>query len=359
MNSPQQVFWIETGSAEPIPAALQTLEKKLIISHSDGRVFQWDKSHLVGMKVAGSSGKFYIHPLDSPYPRILTDFPLSGIKGVKPGKSRAKDLVPPVLLFSGILLSFIALMVWLVWKGLPLLADRLAVAVPESWEQEIGKEIKNQVLSSLEVDSSRTIIINKLMEDFRFSVSKETGFARPEFVVVRKMEFNAFAMPGGSIVIHSGAIEKINSLPALMALAGHENGHVQGRHSLRTLARSLGLYALISMLAGDFTGLAAVLAENAQSLQNLSYSRDFEREADKASMDFLCRNGIDAAGLVELMEIMEKETAKNAAEAPAILSSHPLTSERLSSARQAKASADCPVRFNPVSDSLFRLLRKP
>lgn len=358
MKTENQAFWIETSLSEPLPADLTIRDNELKIILQNGSTHIWSKSGISVLDVPGSTGKFYIHQEAGPYPRILLPAVVEGIPGLKARNSRLKNLIPAVVLYSGMVIGIISTIILLIWKGLPLLADRMAVAVPVELEQEIGELLKKQVLESMEVDSGKTMLINKLMKEYSFLPAKGEGFQRPEFVVVKKEEFNAFAMPGGCIVIHSGALDKMDHLPAFMALVGHENGHVQGRHSLRTLARSLGLYALITAIAGDFTGLAAVLVENAQSLQTLSYSRDFEREADQASLDFLCRNRLEPVGLIYLMETMQKVSEKSRSSIPAILSSHPLTEERLANARIAVSSVSCPFFNRPKADSLFRLLKQ-
>jgi predicted Zn-dependent protease len=230
--------------------------------------------------------------------------------------------------------------------------------LPQDWEVSLGKEIRQQTLSGMQEDKGRSIILNKLLSRYRFRKEGAEGF-QPQFYVVSSKDFNAFAVPGGSIFVHSAAIEKVRSLPELLALIGHENGHVQERHTMRTLARSLGLYGLVSFFLGDLSGLAAILIDNAQSLQNLSYSRDFEREADQAAFDFLCRNGIDSRGLISLMETMQKETGDKSALLPGFLSSHPLTEERLENARAAVKNNSCKISYaNPEQEALFKILKK-
>ena len=74
------------------------------------------------------------------------------------------------------------------------------------------------------------------------------------------------------------------------------------------------LIILMIFIAGFLVAgylVKAVLIENAGTIQRLSYSRDFEREADKSAYEFLCLNHIEGRGLFSLMETMKKEVSGN------------------------------------------------
>jgi len=353
--------WIENKSSEGSVVEVVTQNQQLVIHQEEQQPIRWLFQNVQAVAVPGSIGKWYISETGRSFPRLLLEEPIPGINGMKSRRATENTLAPGLWVMFYFILVISAIGLFL-WKGLPLAADLAARQIPAEWEKKLGKQIRDQTLASLETDKEKTRIVNQLLKQVSFSNGDDEDFGPPELVVVKKLEFNAFALPGGTIVLHTGALEKVPDFPSLMALIGHENGHVQERHSLRTLSRSLGLYALVSMILGDFTGLAAVLVDNAQSLQTLSYSRDFEREADEAAFQFLCRNQLPVSGLVSLMETMEKEGNKNGMEIPGMLSSHPLTEERLSTAikKGKEEGGTCRLSsFSSSSDSLFAILRKP
>jgi predicted Zn-dependent protease len=327
----------------------------LIIRDEQIQIANWDALTIQVIPIAGSSKKWYIHPVGIAYPRILVQEPIPGVSGFK----RSGSLTAPMGIFLLIMGSFLLGVLLFLWKGLPLLTDPAAKNMPIYWEKKIGGQIKAETLKQFEKDSLKTRYLNEILNGIRFSASQDSGFGKPEFFVLKNPELNAFAIPGGTIFVHSGALEKLNSLPELLALIGHENGHVQGRHSIRSLSHSLGLLAAFSLIAGDFAGISSQIADMARELQSLSYSRDFEREADEAAFEFLCRNQADVRGLTGLMLALQKET-KHAGSQPEILQSHPLTEERLQSAQEKLRSANCislPVQAR--MDSLFQLLKNP
>ena len=117
---------------------------------------------------------------------------------------------------------------------------------------------------------------------------------------------NAFALPHGTIIVTDDLV-RLLSTDALAGVIGHEIGHVAEQHGLIQLYRSLGLYLLVGLLAGD-TGpvLEQVLLEG-NLLLSLPYSRQHELEADRFGLDLATRAGFDPDGLVEFFDLLADE----------------------------------------------------
>ena len=257
--------------------------------------------------------------------------------------------VAVVLGFCGVVVFF--------WKGIPLVADVAAGYVPQEWVNSLGNEMYQAMLKEEKVNPRQTALLQQFYNNL---TPPEEAKGQPpiELTVIEKDELNAFAIPGRRIVVYSGVFSRIGTYEELMALLGHEAGHVEGRHALRTLFRSMSLYAVFSVFLGDLSGFAAVLVQNAQMLQSLSYSRDFEREADTQSHLLLCRNHADPRATVWLMEAMQKEHSDLKTERIDFLSTHPLTEERIDNAHQAIANQPCGrVEKNAVLARIFDNLR--
>jgi len=260
------------------------------------------------------------------------------------------SVVPVFLGFFFLVLVFFGV---LFWKGIPILGDYAAVHIPQTWEAEMGETISKEILASEKIDSARTEILRKFFGRL-ISENKDLPI---QVYVIEKEEFNAFAVPGRKIFVYSGALSKIKTYPQLMALLGHEAGHVNGRHSVRTLFQSASSFALLSFFFGDLTSLSGLLLQNAHNLQNLGYSRDFEREADLSAHRFLCINEVDQEAIIGLMEVMEAETKGE--QGVSILSSHPLTAERKQNAVTEIKSHPCGSKGpDPILQGLFEELKK-
>lgn len=159
-----------------------------------------------------------------------------------------------------------------------------------------------------------------------------------QFTVVNNSTFNAFALPGGKIAVNRGLLAKMQSEDELAAVLAHEIGHVTARHSAAQYSRSM----LTGLLLG---GLAVALSDNpygndiiqaagaAGGLLMLSYSRDQERQADDLGYMYMTRAGYNPKGMVRLFGIFQEVDKEEPSQISAWLSSHPLTSERIASAR--------------------------
>jgi beta-barrel assembly-enhancing protease len=166
------------------------------------------------------------------------------------------------------------------------------------------------------------------------------------FHVVEDGTLNAFAMPGGIIVVHSGLIAATESPEQLAGVLAHEVQHVELRHSVQGMVKNLGLQAVWLLATGD---LGSTLAgQAALQLTSLKFSRDAEQQADERGFDSLVAAGIDPTGMPEFFKTLREK----AGDAPAgFLSSHPLSEDRqaLLQERLAKLTAKqfAPLDFRP------------
>jgi len=113
---------------------------------------------------------------------------------------------------------------------------------------------------------------------------------------------NAFALPDGTIVFTDEMIRLAKDDNELLAVLAHEIGHVKYRHALRSAIQGTSIGFLVSMLTGDLSAASGALTALPVILTTMSYSRDFEREADQSALDYLHAHNIDTMSFVTLME---------------------------------------------------------
>lgn len=186
------------------------------------------------------------------------------------------------------------------------------------------------------------------------------------FFVVNDAAINAFAMPGGYIGVNKGLILAAQSEGELASVLGHEMAHVTQHHIARmqantlpnqlTLLATLVAAALASRSHNSDAVLGTVNAGVGLTIANqLSFSRDFEREADRVGMQYLAAAGFDPRDMPSFFQRMSQYEHLNGGDAYAFLRTHPVTIERISEA-QTRAQ-DAPVRMR-ASSTAFLLVRE-
>ncbi len=223
-----------------------------------------------------------------------------------------------VLLVFAVFVSMILLTYFYV---LPFAADIFAQQFPKDIEISMGEKLYQNVLAGEEIDSTKTANINLF-----FKQMKVDGDYPVKITVVEKNVENAFALPGGGIVVYDKILDGMDSYDELAALLAHEYSHVQLKHATRNIFRSLSGYIFISMFIGDISGVSAVVIQNADQFRSLKYGRELEHEADENGLMILKRNKIDGSGMAHLFSYLKKGNEINISE---YFSSHPDIDSRI------------------------------
>lgn len=147
-----------------------------------------------------------------------------------------------------------------------------------------------------------------------------------EYKTVDSDEVNAFALPGGYIYITRGLLEVMETEAQLAAILGHESAHVTWRHSAQQMSSELVTELVFSIATTDETRTYVQAARLAAELQGLRYSRKQEKQADLTGTDYLVKAGYDAFGMVEAMQILEKQGGERPLE---FFSTHPNPENRV------------------------------
>lgn len=153
-----------------------------------------------------------------------------------------------------------------------------------------------------------------------------------ELFLIADDVLNAFVTPGGKIYVYTGLIKFLDREDDLAGVMGHEIAHADRRHSTQQLTKAYGVSALIGIVLGNDPGL---LAEIAQGLVRLSFSRTDESEADAWSVRYLCETPYAANGAAEFFRRLES------APVPPFLSTHPNPANRVEAIDDLAAELGC------------------
>ncbi len=213
----------------------------------------------------------------------------------------------------------------------------IAKRIPATWEQNLGDAAFSQLRSGKHfVDDPE--FLDKL-EQITIPLLSRIREKRYSFTVhvIEDPTVNAFALPGGHIVLNTGLLLSAKSPEEVAGVLAHEVAHITLQHGVRQLIGSAGIYALVQTFFGDTTGLMAVIVENSSFLLTRKYSRDYEREADDNAWLYLVNAGINPKGMLVFFERLLEEQEKRAEKclltsvenSLSFLSTHPTTRERI------------------------------
>ncbi|HEU4851869.1 MAG TPA: M48 family metalloprotease, partial [Telluria sp.] len=207
-------------------------------------------------------------------------------------------------------------------SNLPVLGDTARSALSPVLERRLGETIMHDIRRNPDYLDDAPIL--EYLNNFGTTLLSAVPGGRGEtnsdffFFAVRDPMLNAFALPGGFIAVHSGLLLAAQTESELASVVSHEIGHVTQRH----IARQIGKQnegALIPLAAMVLAALAAKSSPDAamgvllggQGLaiqQQLDFSREAEREADRVGFQIMGGAGFDTTGMVAFFQRMQAAT---------------------------------------------------
>lgn len=222
--------------------------------------------------------------------------------------------------------------------GLPVLAEHLADRIPMEAERTIGGQALEwfdeqnwTTPTELEAEQKAEILegFNRLTADLPYR-----DFYRLEFRSGKMFGPNAFALPGGIIILTDKLVGLSDTNEEVIAVLAHEIGHVDMRHAMRSVLQNSIVAATVATITADAATLSVAVAGLPAVLAQTQYSRKFETAADDYAFSLLKRKGYSPAAFASIMEKLDEKKGDRPA-AFSYFSTHPLTDERVQRAREA------------------------
>lgn len=208
----------------------------------------------------------------------------------------------------------------LVWKS-HTIAGWAAGHISIENEQKLGEMAFSQATAGMKLREGG--VDAAAIQEIGARLTKGSKYSY-KWYVAEDPAINAFAVPGGYVVVNTGLIQAADSAEEVAGVLAHEVQHVELRHTLKNIIHSLGLRAALSLAMGNIGGSA--LGDFAANLGELKFSRDLESEADSQGLAALKRAGIAPQGMVTFFDKLRKQEG---ASPPALLSTHPASEERM------------------------------
>lgn len=219
--------------------------------------------------------------------------------------------------------SLLALVLGL-WFGSDQLVELAVDRIQVEWEQKLGESAYRDFLAQHEVVKDGLPVDAVKQMTHRMANQVPDNPYAFEVTVVKSDVVNAFALPGGYIVVFTGLMKKATSAEEVAGVLAHELNHVLQRHGLERIIKQMSLMAVVSILLGNPPGLGGVMKQLGVELMTLKFGRAQETEADLTGLQLLYRAKIDPSGMITFFQRL----AENDEGRVEWLSTHPMSSAR-------------------------------
>jgi Zn-dependent protease with chaperone function len=319
-------------SARARPANVALEPDTLTIRFDDGAFDRVSLSILT--RGARNPERLTVHRGDAPDWRlVITEPELAGaLQNLRPvGRFGKKTTAAYAAVSAALIAGAIGL-----WLGGDRILDLATPLVPHRWQESLGRLVVEEIGGDQCTAPKGQAALDHLLNRLR----PPEGFAEPVRVIVADSDtINAFAAPGGQVVILRGLIDQAESSDEVAGVLAHEITHVQLHHPTKALIRAIGLSTLIQALGGQ-TG---AIANDAILLHG---SRDAERAADAGALKLLGKANISPVGMADFFQRMAAKTAAKPASGSdalidrlgSFMATHPGNDERVSAIQAAGRS---------------------
>ena len=296
----------------------------------------WDGSQL-SLAWSGRAGRYTIGLTDKAAISAVTSLAKMA-EGAAPVTRARTDGATRAWIHALVWITFvlpIMALVAVVWQH-----DRVAAwavaQIPVEQERKLGELVFAQQKAKLRMVEGRPL---DMVREIGARLTKGSAY-KYEFYVADDKVVNAYAMPGGFIVMHSGLLNLAGSAEEVAGVLAHEVMHVEKRHSLKGMAKALGLAATVSLVFGDLGGLASLGGD----LIGLKFSRDHELEADTEGLKSLVGAGLRPEGMAAFFRKMAAQDKLDLG----FLSTHPASEERFAAIDAAIKALPAAARNAPA-----------
>ncbi|PSL13285.1 M48 family metallopeptidase [Shimia abyssi] len=346
----------QSAQAHAVRLSIDETRAELVIAWGNTEV-RWPLAEIRAVPDQAEQGDLVLMWPGAPLERLMTDESRIAVRCPELRKPVVKVSRWRIATWANAALASVALIILVL---VPRMADQLATFIPPAGEKALGDATLERVRSSLDGTGVGQLALCDAPEG-RAALDKMTArltagyeLATPLDVhVLDQKMINAFALPGGHIVLVDGLIQAAETPEALAAVIAHEVGHVVGRDATRHALRSAGSIGVLGLLFGDFAGGALVLFLTEQLIQ-ANYSQSAESTADSFAHEMLSKAGVSPAALGDMFEGFRKRFGDNDG-IVAHFVSHPSLGDRIDAAHRA-IQTDMQVR--PIlGDTAWQALR--
>lgn len=228
-------------------------------------------------------------------------------------------------------LAVFAVLACLGWMATSFMARSLIARIPAEWEAEIGREVLEELQGEMQFvdDKERMAKLAALASP----LTRKVGGTNQPFIfhIVENPEPNAYALPGGHVIVYTGMLDLVDRPEELLGVIAHEVAHVTQKHGFRKVMSGAGPFLIFGVFLRGGNGLLNMLSDNSGLLIQQSFSQEYETEADDVGWQYLVDANIDPRGMTELfLKLKGYELGQKLVSlTPQAFDSHPALEKRI------------------------------
>jgi predicted Zn-dependent protease len=348
--------FFDGGSAAARRVAVEPGPVALRITPAQGAPLDWRWEDIRRLPDQADPGRTVLARAGDGAARLI--LPDSPLLATVTARASALDRAPPARRRGALLgwsVAAVASVALILTVLVPALADRLATILPPEGERTLGEATLTQIRQALDETGFQPLPLceaskgRAALEAMTARLTPAGGLPYPLTVsVLDHPMVNAFALPGGQVILFRGLIQTAGHPDEVAAVLAHEIGHVAARDPTRIALRTAGSIGVLGLLLGDFAGGSLVLFLTERMIQ-ANYTQEAESAADTYAAGLLREAGLPPSALAGMFRRMQAQGG----EPPPVLRhflSHPGLGDRIAASESAPAPAGGPQPSLPDAD---------
>jgi predicted Zn-dependent protease len=210
------------------------------------------------------------------------------------------------------------------WFSTDLLVEWAVDRIPVDWERRIGESAYKDFLLQHPVVKEGPAVAAVQEISQRLIAHIPNSAYTFELAVVQSETVNAFALPGGYVVVFTALMQKAENAEEVAGVLSHEFNHVLHRHALERIVKQLGVVTVVGIIVGNQQGLGGLMKQMGVELLSLKFGRAQETEADVTGLQLLHQSRINPFGMITFFQRLAEDEGGRVE----WLSTHPMSAGR-------------------------------
>ena len=313
----------------------------LLVEHGEIRIDRKDGSAVRNLHVDSIQGSDNIHFKCGSYFQSEESLPAEFKRQFRSRIQRTIFWLEKFTFSKAIIITLLLITAIVAYRfALLTLGSGIAAFFPERWEEAIGNNSYQSIQlfalseSNVPVDYQNRILLRAQ------DIAERAELTRTAEIIFHDSDWfgpNAFAFPGGPIVVTDELVELLSNDEELLAVIAHEFAHVEDRHSLKQVIEIVGISALVYFLFGADDSVIEEISAVFIDVWAFKNSRSFEQEADLAALRYLQASDIDQLHFVNAITKLTNYVCGLASDSPIScdddvinwISTHPSGAQRI------------------------------